>query len=127
MSATPDPAIREPLPEMKTPAASPGPRPRPWVRLGVAGVGVATSLLVAWLGVDSPVVARSNVIAGVCLTLWLTELVPPFVPTLLLLGATAALLGPLAPAYKLSGVLAWCADPVLLLFLGGFTLEVAAS
>jgi len=89
--------------------------------------GVATSLLVAWLGVDSPVVARSIVIAGVCLTLWLTELVPPFVPTLLLLGATAALLGPLAPAYKLSGVLAWCADPVLLLFLGGFTLEVAAS
>src|SRR5687768_6541861 len=121
MSPIPTHAIREALPEMKTPQAAPGPQPRRWVRPAVALVGVAVSLLVAWLGVDSPVVARSIVIAGVCLTLWLTELVPPFVPTLLLLGATAAVLGPLDPGYKLSRVLAWCADPVLLLFLGGFT------
>ncbi|WP_224360989.1 SLC13 family permease [Hyalangium versicolor] len=98
-----------------------------WVRPALALAGVAASVLVAWLGVDNPIIARSIAIAGVCLTLWLTELVPPFVPTLLLLGGTAALLGPLQPAYKLSAVLAWCADPVLALFLGGFTLEVAAS
>src|SRR5688572_23137092 len=127
MSITPTHALRESLPEPGTPAASLGPHRKRWVRPAVAVAGVAASLLVAWLGVDSPVMARSIVIAGVCLTLWLTELVPPFVPTLLLLGATAAVLGPLDPGYKLSGVLAWCADPVLLLFLGGFTLEVAAS
>ncbi len=127
MSPPPTDALREPLLETGTSAASPGTHSRGWVRPAVALAGVAVSFLVAWLGVDSPVVARSIVIAGVCLTLWLTELVPPFVPTLLLLGATAAVLGPLDPGYKLSGVLAWCADPVILLFLGGFTLEVAAS
>ncbi|MDY7228228.1 SLC13 family permease [Hyalangium rubrum] len=98
-----------------------------WVRPALALVGVAVSVLVAWLGVDSPIVARSVLIAGVCLTLWLTELVPPFVPTLLLLGATPALLGAQGPGYTLPSVLGWCADPVLALFLGGFTLEVAAS
>jgi sodium-dependent dicarboxylate transporter 2/3/5 len=100
---------------------------RRWVRPGLAAAGITASLLAAWLGVDSPVVARSVAIAGVCLTLWLTELVPPFVPTLLLVGSTAALLGPLEPGYRLPAVLAWCADPILVLFLGGFTLEVAAS
>ncbi len=51
---------------------------------------------------------------------------PPFVPTLLLMGATPVLMGPLAADYRLSAVLAWGMDPVLVLFLGGFTLEVAA-
>src|SRR5689334_1872348 len=105
MSAHPSLAIREPLSETELPTTSPA--PRSWVRPAAALAGVAASLLVAWLGVDSPVLARSIVIAGVCLTLWLTELVPPFVPTLLLIGATAAVLGPLDPGYKLAGVLAW--------------------
>jgi sodium-dependent dicarboxylate transporter 2/3/5 len=107
--------------------ASQAARWKHWVRPGLALLGVAASVLVAWLGVDSPLVARSILIAGVCLTLWLTELVPPFVPTLLLLGATPALLGSLDTGYKLPAVLAWCADPVLALFLGGFTLGAAAS
>jgi sodium-dependent dicarboxylate transporter 2/3/5 len=113
-----------PEPEPPLPVSS---RRGSWVRPAVAIAGVTASVLVAWLGVDSPIVARSLLIAGVCLTLWLTELVPPFVPTLLLLGGTAALLGPLETSYRLPAVLAWCADPVLALFLGGFTLEVAAS
>jgi sodium-dependent dicarboxylate transporter 2/3/5 len=98
-----------------------------WVRPALALMGVAASALVAWLGVDSPLVARSLFIAGVCLTLWLTEVVPPFVPTLLLLGLTPALMGSLEVGYKLPAVLAWCADPVLALFLGGFTLGAAAT
>jgi sodium-dependent dicarboxylate transporter 2/3/5 len=121
MSASPPPAIAEELP-----VSSAGSSSR-WIRPAAAVAGVTASLLVAWLGVDSPIIARSIVIAGVCLTLWLTELVPPFVPTLLLVGATAALLGPMDAGYRLPAVLAWCADPVLALFLGGFTLEVAAS
>ncbi|WP_224242611.1 SLC13 family permease [Hyalangium gracile] len=127
MSSSPTHALQTEAPEPPPAAAPASARQRHWVRPALAVVGVATSLLVAWLGVDSPTIARSIAIAGVCLTLWLTELVPPFVPTLLLLGGTAALLGPLEPGYKLSAVLAWCADPVLVLFLGGFTLEVAAS
>ena len=121
MSASPPSAIAETLP-----VSSPSLSGR-WIRPAIAMAGVSASFLVAWLGVDDPIVARSVVIAGVCLTLWLTELVPPFVPTLLLLGATAALLGPMDTGYRLPAVFAWCADPVLGLFLGGFTLEVAAS
>ncbi|MBN1206623.1 MAG: DASS family sodium-coupled anion symporter [Myxococcaceae bacterium] len=128
MSLSPLQAIQDDeAPTPPLPHASAGARWKRWVRPGLALVGVAASLLVAWLGVDNPLIARSLLIAGVCLTLWLTELVPPFVPTLLLLGATAALLGPLEAGYKLPAVLAWCADPVLALFLGGFTLEVASS
>ena len=126
MSQPPSPAVPHgPAPEL--PLASGGAEWSRWVRPALALLGVAASVLVAWLGVDSPVVARSILIAGVCLTLWLTELVPPFVPTLLLLGATPALLGSLDTGYKLPAVLAWCADPVLALFLGGFTLGAAAS
>ncbi|HEX8705955.1 MAG TPA: SLC13 family permease [Myxococcaceae bacterium] len=126
MNLPPSPAASHgPTPEL--PLASGGADWGRWVRPGLALLGVAASVLVAWLGVDSPLVARSILIAGVCLTLWLTELVPPFVPTLLLLGATPALLGSLDTGYKLPAVLAWCADPVLALFLGGFTLGAAAT
>jgi sodium-dependent dicarboxylate transporter 2/3/5 len=121
------PTTLEPSPSSELPLASSAARWKGWVRPGLAVLGVVASVLVAWLGVDSPLVARSILIAGVCLTLWLTELVPPFVPTLLLLGATPALLGSMDTGYKLSAVLAWCADPVLALFLGGFTLGAAAS
>lgn len=122
----PSPALpRHPTPEH--PLASEAARWKSWVRPGLAVLGVTASVLGAWLGVDSPIVARSLLIAGVCLTLWLTELVPPFVPTLLLLAATPTLLGSVDTGYKLPAVLAWCADPVLALFLGGFTLGAAAS
>lgn len=121
MSTRPSSLVAEAFPEPSVPSR------RGWIRPAAAVAGVTVSLGVAWLGVDSPILARSIAIAGVCLTLWLTELVPPFVPTLLLVGATAALLGPLEASYRLPAVFAWCADPVLALFLGGFTLEVAAS
>ncbi|WIG97734.1 DASS family sodium-coupled anion symporter [Myxococcus sp. SDU36] len=95
-------------------------------RHALALAGLAGVALVALLGVEGPVATRTVLIGGACLVLWLTEVVPSFVPTLLLLGATPVLLGPLDRAYQLPSVLAWCADPVLILFLGGFTLEVAA-
>ncbi|MBZ4400921.1 SLC13 family permease [Myxococcus sp. AS-1-15] len=108
------------------PDTAPLPPGRRWVRPALALVGLGA---VAWLsafGVQGEVASRTVLVAGVCLVLWLTELVPPFVPTLLLLGATPVVLGPLGKDYALSSVLTWCADPVLILFLGGFTLEVAA-
>ena len=39
-----------------------------------------TSLLV----IPDPMAARAGAIASLCLVLWLTEIVPPFAPTLLL-------------------------------------------
>lgn len=80
----------------------------------------------ALLLVPDAVHARAALIAGVCLVLWLTELVPPFVPTLLLLVGTPLLLGPIGKEYGLSSVLMWAASPVLALFLGGFALGAAA-
>ena len=111
-------------PLAEVPARAP-PR-RQWLRPALAVAGIAAVALVAGFGVEGPVASRTVLIAGVCLVLWLTEVMPPFVPTLLLVGATPLLMGSLDAAYRLPAVLAWSADPVLLLFLGGFTLEVAA-
>jgi sodium-dependent dicarboxylate transporter 2/3/5 len=66
------------------------------------------------------------VVAGVCLILWLSEIVPPYVPTFVLWALAPLLLAPLGEDFGLRRVLGWSADPVLVLFLGGFTLGVAA-
>ncbi|QSQ15991.1 SLC13 family permease [Myxococcus landrumensis] len=116
----------EATPSMPIEAIAAPASPRNWTRPALASVGLVAVGLVAGFGVQGEVASRAVLVAGVCLVLWLSELVPPFVPTLLLLGATPVVLGPLAPEYHLSSVLTWCADPVLILFLGGFTLEVAA-
>jgi sodium-dependent dicarboxylate transporter 2/3/5 len=92
----------------------------------VAGV-IACVVLLASNFIADPVLARAAVIAGVCLTLWLGEAVPTFVPTLVLWALTPLLLGSFGTQYRLASVLGWSADPVLALFLGGFTLSVAAN
>jgi sodium-dependent dicarboxylate transporter 2/3/5 len=107
-------------------AGDASPARRGWLRPALAVAGLAGVALVAGLGVEGPVASRAVLIGGACLVLWLTEVVPPFVPTLLLLGATPVLMGPLSADYRLGAVLTWGVDPVLVLFLGGFTLEVAA-
>src|SRR5690349_15676674 len=61
-------------------------------------------------------------LAALCLGLWLLELVPVFVPTLRLLPPAPVVLG--VPVQE---VFAWGADPVLLLFFGGFVLGEAAK
>lgn len=62
-----------------------------------------------------------------CLALWLTEAVPVFVPTLAIFVLVPGLLGPLDPAFALRPVMLWAAEPVLILFFGGFVLGVAAA
>jgi sodium-dependent dicarboxylate transporter 2/3/5 len=76
--------------------------------------------------VENPLHARALVVVGVCLTLWLSEAVPPFVPTLVLWLLAPLLLQPLSEDFRLAKVLGWSAEPVLALFLGGFALGVAA-
>ncbi|HYH86862.1 MAG TPA: DASS family sodium-coupled anion symporter [Pyrinomonadaceae bacterium] len=82
------------------------------------------ALSLVWI--KDPLIARAVVVAGVCLTLWLSEAVPPFVPTLVLWLMTPLLLQPLSEEFRLGRVLGWSAEPVLVLFLGGFALGVAA-
>ncbi len=103
-------------------AGSPARRRRATVFvLALTGV-VAVSL--HWIG--APLLERTAFLAGTCLALWLSDLVPPFVPSLLLLAAVPLLLGPLGASYRLAAILPWAAEPVLALFLGGFALAAAA-
>lgn len=77
--------------------------------------------------VRSPVMARAGAIALVCLYIWLAEIAPPFVPTLLLWAAAPLLLSPIDPKFSIGSVLGWAADPVMALFFGGFTLGLGTS
>jgi solute carrier family 13 (sodium-dependent dicarboxylate transporter), member 2/3/5 len=93
----------------------------------LAGILATTLVISSWLWIKDPVFARVLAIAGICLVLWLTEVVPPYVPTLLLWAMTPLLLSGYGEQFHLTRVLAWSANPVLALFLGGFALSVAAS
>lgn len=93
----------------------------------VAGTLVTALVISSWLWIEDPVFARALAIAGICLVLWLTEVVPPYVPTLLLWAMTPLLLSGYGEQFQLARVLGWSANPVLALFLGGFALSVAAS
>lgn len=97
---------------------------RRWVPIllgAVAAVGIPP------LFISEPIYARIISVAAVCLILWLTEVTPPFVPTLLLWALVPLTLTPLDPRFDLARVLGWAADPVLALFFGGFSLGVAAE
>jgi solute carrier family 13 (sodium-dependent dicarboxylate transporter), member 2/3/5 len=76
---------------------------------------------------DSPLTERLFAVVAVCLALWLLELVPPFVPTILLLVLIPLTLAPLDPRFTLANTLRWAADPVLGLFFGGFALGIAGE
>lgn len=83
------------------------------------------SVSITWI--EDPLFRRAIIVAGVCLTLWLTEVVPPYVPTFALWALTPLLLHGFGDQFQLTRVLGWSANPVLALFLGGFALSVAAS
>lgn len=95
---------------------------RPFLALILISVCAAVSLI--WI--RDPILQRTAIVAGVCLTLWLTEVVPPYVPTFVLWALTPVLLFGYGDQFQLTRVLGWSANPVLALFLGGFALSVAA-
>lgn len=96
---------------------------RYFIALIVISVVIAASLL--WI--HEPILRRAIIVAAVCLTLWLTEVVPPYVPTFVLWALTPLFLFGFGDQFQLIRVLGWSANPVLALFLGGFALSVAAS
>ena len=88
---------------------------------------LGTALGTAAVSFDWSVATRAGIVAGTCLLLWLAQLVPIWVPTLVLwAGATVLLPGP-SGTLEPGRVLAWFADPVLVLFLGGFALAAGAQ
>ncbi|HYO55972.1 SLC13 family permease [Archangium sp.] len=96
--------------------------------LPVLTVALLAGLTVAcWLLPLSSLHSRAAWILGGVLILWLLEVVPPFVPTLLLLAVVPLLLQGGGTAYRLPELLRGAMDPVLALFFGGFALSAAAS
>jgi sodium-dependent dicarboxylate transporter 2/3/5 len=97
-------------------------------RQPLPGFGIVlVAVIASFAGIESPVTARIVAIAGLCLLLWLLELVPPFVPTLLLWVLIPTVLSSFDPKYSMTNTLRWAADPVLALFFGGFALGVGAE
>ncbi len=95
-----------------------------WIPLFTA---LAALAVVPQFVLSSELGALTFSISSICLFLWISEVVPPFVPTLLLWAAIPILLGRFGPAFGLQNVLSWAADPVIALFFGGFVLGAAAE
>lgn len=102
-----------------------GARPTPRAALTVISSAAILASAVAFeLGWPPPL--RASIIAAFCLLLWLTEWVPVWVPTLVLWGAVPFVFADAGPTYRPLAVLAWSAEPIILLFLCGFALAAAA-
>lgn len=97
---------------------------RRWLLVILIVLGVSLSAMFVF---DSAILRLTTIIAGTCLVLWLSEIVPPFVPTFLLWTLTPLLLGSVDKKFDLPSVLKWAMDPVLALFFGGFLLGVTAE
>ena len=97
------------------------------MRLGLTAILCVVAVAGPLLLLEDPVLRRAAIAAAICLVLWLAEATQSHVPTFVLLFAVPMLLGGYGPDYQLPRVLQWGADPVLLLFLGGFTLGAAAT
>ena len=90
------------------------------------GLAVICACVVGVL-VPDPLTARAAAITAFCLILWLSEAVPVYVPTLALFTLVPALLASFSDDFALRNVMAWGAEPVLILFFGGFALGAAAA
>lgn len=96
-----------------------------WVLSALAAVVVVIGCRFLF---PEPMLFRAASIAGVCLVLWLSEVVPLYATTLMLWVGMATLLAPLDPKnFSLPRVLTAAANPVMALFFGGFALSVAGA
>ena len=98
-----------------------------WKHPAATFATVLLAAIVPFFIFESPVASRVTAIAGVCIVLWLSETVPPFVPTLLLWVLIPVALSTVDPKYSLANTLRWAADQVLALFFGGFALGAATE
>lgn len=96
------------------------------LRWGIVALLATVVVALPLVLLENATLAWAAVVGGVCLLLWLSEIVPPYVPTFALWALTPLLLAPLGEEFGLRRVLGWSAEPVLALFLGGFALSAAA-
>lgn len=97
-------------------------------RIAIIGIATAGSTLaVASLLLEWSPIARASIIGAVCVLLWLTELLPMWMPSIVLAIGASVLLWPLGNQFAPHNVVRWALDPVLALFLGGFSFALAAE
>jgi sodium-dependent dicarboxylate transporter 2/3/5 len=77
--------------------------------------------------VDNTLILTAGLITLATLVFWLTEWVPLYATTMGLMVAIAVFLGGSNADFGLAQVLSWAANPILVLFFGGFALSVAAQ
>jgi sodium-dependent dicarboxylate transporter 2/3/5 len=94
-----------------------------WIFIAAAAIAL---IVIPHFTIESETHARVVSIAAICLLLWLSDAVPPFVPTLLLWLLIPLTLSGIDRRFDLPHVLTWAADPVMALFFGGFTIGAAA-
>ena len=97
------------------------------LRLATGVFAIGAVLGAVSVALDWSLPARATIVVMMCLLLWLGELAPIWVPTVILWTLTPLLLGSFGEQFAVMRVLAWSADPVLALFFGGFALAAAAS
>src|SRR5215208_2407986 len=68
----------------------------------IAAVTITVISAVSLTLIEDPLLARTLIVAGVCLTLWLSEVIPPYVPTIMLWALVPLLLRPFGDAFRLS-------------------------
>ena len=102
-----------------------GQSPAPLILTAMACAGVIALARLQWA---DAMLAEAAALAGVCLVLWLTEVIPLYATTLVLWVGMVVVLGRIDPvAFSLSRVLAAVTNPVMVLFFGGFVLSVAGA
>lgn len=88
---------------------------------------LAIVVAIAAVIMDASLMSRTALVAALCLFLWLSGWVPLWAPTLVLWCATPLLLETVDPHFSAFNVLRWSIDPVLALFLAGFTFAKSAE
>lgn len=82
----------------------------------------------AQMKLGDPMLAHAASLAGICLVLWLSEVIPLYVTTLVLWVGMVAVLGRLDPiAFSWTRVMASATSPIMALFFGGFVLSIAGA
>ncbi len=89
--------------------------------------GFLAALLVPGFFFEDQFLGQATGVVASCLFLWLFEVVPSFVPTLVLILLSSQWLGASNPEINLAKLIGWGMDPVLLLFFGGFCLSVVIT
>jgi sodium-dependent dicarboxylate transporter 2/3/5 len=88
-----------------------------------AGIVVVTEQ-----NVGDPMLSSAASLAGICVVLWLSEVIPLYVTTFILWIGMVAVLGRLDPVtFSWSRVMAPVTSPVMVLFFGGFVLSIAGA